>query len=211
MIIIRKASVDDSKALSHICLFTADAGISAEEKYTHGELPGLIWALPYVHLPHTWGFVMENQETGEVVGYILGALDTRAFEAAAEESWWPPIRQKYPLPNPDDQDNGLKDMDKFCIRLIHQGLHTADPCIAYSPIHMHIDILAEYQRQGWGRRLISTAVNFLKEQGFDSLWLQMDPRNEEAKKFYERLDYVPLDAPGTPPATVGLKFSTWKY
>jgi hypothetical protein len=70
---IRQASVDDAPALSRICLLTADAGKSAEDLHNFPELPGLLWAVPYVHLPTTWGFVMVDEINGEVVGYIVGS------------------------------------------------------------------------------------------------------------------------------------------
>ncbi len=98
---IRKATDADSSALSRICLLTADAGKSAEGLHDYGELPGLIWAVPYVKLPTTWGFVLVDEalrdEIGQglVVGYIVGTTDTRAFEQHAAQFWWPAQTEKY--------------------------------------------------------------------------------------------------------------------
>lgn len=80
---IRRATKDDSSALSYICLATADAGKSAEKLHTAGELPGLVYAEPYVHLPTGFGFVLVDPsrgENGEAVGYVL---------ATSRSTHWP--------------------------------------------------------------------------------------------------------------------------
>src|ERR1700761_2348388 len=93
---IRPASVNDAPALSRICLLTADAGKSAEHLHKFPELPGLVWAVPYVSLPTTWGFVLE-EDNGEVVGYIVGSKDTPVYEKHAAEHLWPVLAERYPL------------------------------------------------------------------------------------------------------------------
>lgn len=74
----------DEAPLSKICLLTCDAGKSGETLDGYPEVPGLLYAVPYVKPPHTWGVAMEREDTKEVVGYILGATDTRAFKKAAK-------------------------------------------------------------------------------------------------------------------------------
>ena len=77
--------------------------------------------------------------------------------------------------------------------------------VAYSPAHMHIDILPAYQRRGWGRRLIARVVAALRdEHGLAGLWLGIDTRNEGARLFYERLGFKAL--PGAPAGTLALAF-----
>lgn len=218
---IRRANAADSPAVSRICLLTADAGVSAEKLHKAGELPGLMYAEPYVHLATGFGFVMVDSakaqdQFGGVVGYTLGTYDTRAFERALKETWFPPYLEKYPLsalePPDADTPSHLRDLtpnDKQYIRTIHNPLSASDISIAFSPAHLHIDILPEYQRQGWGKRLIAEAVRFLKEEkGLDGLWLGLDPRNANAKKFYGRLGMTEIpDAPGL---VMGLRFENWK-
>jgi hypothetical protein len=114
---VRRAMASDGPSVSQICLLTGDAGSSAEHLHTHGELPGLVYAVPYVKLPTCFGFVMEDD--GEVVGYILGSTDTRVFEREAEDHWWPQLRLKYPTSGL----TGLKEADKRLIKLIHPRLH----------------------------------------------------------------------------------------
>ncbi|KZT26859.1 acyl-CoA N-acyltransferase [Neolentinus lepideus HHB14362 ss-1] len=203
---IRPVKASDAPFLSKICLLTGNAGGSAEGLHNYGELPGLVYAEPYVNLPTTFGFVMEVNETKDVVGYILGCTDTRLFERAAEEQWWPPLRQKYTVEVPGRLDETAE--DQRYLKLL-QKMHTApEACVKFSPAHLHIDILAEYQRQGWGRKLMDRAVRYLQEQGLDAVWLGLDPRNDNAKKFYTRLGFG--DVPGAPEGNMALRFVDWK-
>ncbi|KAK0453491.1 acyl-CoA N-acyltransferase [Armillaria borealis] len=198
-IIIRRATEADEAALSRICLLTADTGKSAEHLHDFGELPGLVYAVPYVKLPTTWGFVLVDR-THEVVGYIIGSKDTRAYEQHASEHWWPALAEKYP------PESATKPADVRYMQLL-RNMHTAPAAnIAFASAHLHIDILPEYQKQGWGRKLMQTALDYLKGENIvgDGVWLGMDPRNEGARKFYERLGFADIE--GAPGGNMGIKF-----
>ncbi|KAJ6515749.1 acyl-CoA N-acyltransferase [Mycena sanguinolenta] len=194
---IRKATIADTPALSRICLVTADAGKSAESLHDFTELPGLVYAVPYVNLPTTWAFVLVDGNDS-AVGYIVGSTDTRAYEKYASEQWWPIQAEKYP------PAAMVRDGDKHYAALL-RNMHTApDANIAFSPAHMHINILEEHRGQGWGRKMVQTAVDYLKGEGIHRLWLGMDPRNKEARKFYEHLGFIEFE--GSSPNDVGLTF-----
>lgn len=197
--IIRSATEADGPSLSRICLLTADAGKSAESLHDFGELPGLVYAVPYVKLPTTWAFVMVDESKDNlVVGYIVGSKDTRAYERHAGEHWWPAHAERYP------PSAMVRDADKMYAKLL-RNMHTAEESnIVFSPAHLHINIMEEYQGRGWGRKLIQAAVDYLKGEGVKGVWLGMDTRNTDARKFYERLGFVGIE--GSPPHVVGLKF-----
>lgn len=200
---IRKATEEDEASVSRICLLTADAGASATALHDFGELPGLIYAVPYVKFPTTWGFVLEDESTREVVGYILGSTDTRAYERYLAEHWWPALAEKYPV------EKAVKPADIYYTNLL-RNMHTAsDSNIAFSPAHLHIDILEAYQKQGWGR-LIAVAVQYLITKGLQGVWLGLDPRNEGARKFYKKLQFNAIT--GAPDENqMGLRFADFTY
>lgn len=208
---IRRATPHDSRHLNRICLLTGNAGQSAESLHTHGELIGLVYAEPYVFpamSAWTFGFVLvdepeeeekENQEE-RVLGYILGATDTREFERVAEEKWYPSLRERYPFsPSPS-----ATEADNRFIHLLHHPEVSPQACIDFSPAHMHIDLLPEAQRQGWGRKLVDVAVEELKRRGLRAVWLGLDPRNEGARRFYERLGFEGIE--GAPGNCMGMRF-----
>ncbi|KAH8830464.1 acyl-CoA N-acyltransferase [Flagelloscypha sp. PMI_526] len=199
---IRKAEERDAPLLSRICLLTAEAGKSAADLHEFGELPGLVFAVPYVKVPHTWGFVLvddtDSSAGDKVVGYILGAKDTRAYETYTKEHWWPPLAAKYP------PSSMTKEADVKYAKFLENMFVASDACISFAPAHMHIDILEEYQRQGWGRKLIERGVEFLKSEGVNGVWLGMDPRNLDARKFYDKLGFNTVE--GADENVVGLKW-----
>ncbi|KAJ7498776.1 acyl-CoA N-acyltransferase [Mycena latifolia] len=195
---IRRATEADAPALSRICLLTADAGKSAHALHDYPELPGLVYAVPYVKLRTTWAFVLVDESKELVVGYIVGSKDTRAYEQYAGEHWWPAQAEKYA------PSAMVREADRRYANLL-RNMHTAaDANITFSPAHLHINILEEYQGQGWGRKLIQTAVDYLKGEGMPGVWLGMDPRNTNARKFYTRLGFSGFE--GSLPDDVGLRF-----
>lgn len=211
-ITIRRATEADADALSHICLHTADAGKPADQLHDYGELPGLVYAVPYVKLPTTWGFVMVDgalpttvgQGPGQVVGYIIGSTDTRAYEAYAAEHWWPGLAEKYTV----GRLAPGKAADEQYMKLLG-NMHVAPEAnVGFSGAHLHIDILEGYQRQGWGRRLIGKAVEYLRGEGLEGVWLGLSTENVGARLFYGKLGFV--DVEGAPDGNMGLKFVDWK-
>lgn len=213
---IRPVVPEDTPALSRICLLTGDAGQSAESLHRHCELPGLLWALPYVSLPsetaHTWGFVLvddavdNDHTTNTIKGYIVGTSDTRAYEAITEAEWWPSLRIQFPLSSNGDERTKA---DQKYTDLIHRAPDVAlEACLAVSPAHMHVNLLPEVQRRGWGRRLIGRVVEHLREQHINAVWLGMDERNTAARQFYERIGFQGIK--GAPSNLMALDFETWK-
>ena len=215
-LVIRPVVAEDITAISRICFLTADAGRSAETQHRYNELPGLVWALPYVLLPpmtaRTWGFVLvdtlasDNDHTTRAVkGYILGTSDSRTYEAAAETQWWPPLRKRFPL---ESGGNERTKADERCIHIIHRAPGPAhEACLAVSPAHMHINLLPEVQRRGWGRKLIGKVVDHLRGEGIGSVWLGLDERNTSARKFYEQIGFKGIV--GAPNSNMALDFNSF--
>ncbi|KAG1755556.1 acyl-CoA N-acyltransferase [Suillus lakei] len=203
--IIRPATKADEFALSNICLLTANAGTSSKDLHSHPALPGLIYALPYVNLESTWGFVLDDD--GEVVGYTLGAFDTRKFEKSAETDWWPSLRARYG-PLLQVPDAALTTADRTYINTIITIPRASDTTMAFAPAHLHIDILPSHQRQGWGRKLIGRAMENLKANGVKSVWLGMDPKNMAAAAFYGRLGFKKFE--GAEEGIIGITAQEWE-
>ena len=213
-IFIRPVTKEDEAALSKICLETSEAGKSGRDVHNYPSLPGEVYALPYVNVPDcVWGFVLVEKpfeasppSDESVVGYTLGALDSRAFESATAQTWWPPLKTKYAersltTPKPTETDQ------KY-IKSIMNFPPASEAQIVFSPAHLHIDILESHQRKGWGRRLIGTAIRHLKETGLKAVWLGMDPRNKAAASFYERLGFHTFD--GAPEGVLGITVEEWE-
>jgi ribosomal protein S18 acetylase RimI-like enzyme len=198
---IRPATLQDTPALSRICLLTADAGQSAEELHTVKDLPGTVSALPYVNLSSCWGFVLvdsDGPQGDQVVGYVLGSSWVRKFEAEAEEKWWPRMRELYPVSTATGAttsstvtDNApsmqYTPSDIYYFNFIAHPTTTGQDVIdAAGPAFMLIGILPDYQRQGWGRQMVEAAARKVREDLGNVkgswIWAWNDSRNEEATK-----------------------------
>src|SRR3979490_2744162 len=94
---IRNYRPGDLGALYRICLETGDAGKDATQIYRDPRVLGHVYAAPYgVHAPESALVAEDEQGVG---GYILGPVDTRAFEKTLEAFWWPKLRDVYADPS----------------------------------------------------------------------------------------------------------------
>jgi ribosomal protein S18 acetylase RimI-like enzyme len=183
---IRPAVAGDRAALYEICLLTGDAGEDASPLYVEPDLLGEVWVGPYLALEADLAFVADD--AGTAVGYVLGAADTAAFEAAAEASWWPRLRVRYP----DAPTSGALTPDQELHRWIHHPPPTPAELLADYPAHLHIDLLPRAQGLGLGRRLIDTLLGVLRDRGAPGVHLGVDAGNHRAMGFYEHLGFTRL-------------------
>ncbi len=187
---IRPAVPGDRDALYDICVRTADNGDDARSLYDNHELLGEIWVGPYLALQPGLAFVAEDTEGA--VGYVLGAEDTAAFEAACERDWWPPLRARYPAPSVDAAPTA----DEELIQRIHHPPPTPATVAEEFPAHVHIDILPRGQGRGIGRRMMTTLFDALAERGVDGVHLGVGLNNARAIGFYRHLGLRPVGPPG---------------
>ena len=177
---LRRATGSDTAALYQICLRTAADGADASSQYADPDLLGHFYVGPYVELEPELAFVVADE--AQVVGYVIGAADTRQFAAACEQRWFPRLRRHYPRPAADDTS-----ADAQVVRLLYRGIDISSATPAH-PAHLHIDLEPAGQGQGWGRRLIERFEDELRERGVPGLHLTVSATNSAAIAFYERLD-----------------------
>ena len=188
---IRGVRADDRDAVYDICLRTADAGDDGSHLYSDPLLPGHIWAGPYVAFEPEHGFVATDDHD-RAIGYVLAALDSRAFEAVLAEHWWPDLRASHPAPAGDRAaTNGLPG-DRVAVHLIHHPPRADDAFVDEYPSHLHIDLLPEAQGHGDGRRLIDRLLGRLAADGSAGVHLGVSPRNTRAIGFYAALGFDAL-------------------
>jgi ribosomal protein S18 acetylase RimI-like enzyme len=192
----RPADLDD---LYEICLRTGAAGEDATGLMADPRLLGDLFVAPYAILEPEHAFVLDDG-LGRARGYVVGALDTRAFEARCERDWWPAIRRRHPGPT------GGKGLDDFFIDFLYRNPVADDAVVAEFPSHLHIDLLPEFQGGGWGRRLMATLIDALRDAGSTGVHLGVGQSNERALAFYRRLGFRELDANGIA-VTLGLSLA----
>jgi ribosomal protein S18 acetylase RimI-like enzyme len=187
---IRPIRADDLDAIYDICVKTSDAGNDATSLHDDPRLPGHVWAAPYVvHQPEHAFVIVDVEEADDAdrpIGYVLGAVDSREFEALLEREWWPTLRRQYPL------DAERRPADQAEVRFIHHPPTASGAVVDEYPSHLHVDLLPAAQGQGAGRRLIDTVIGSLVSAGSPGVHLGVDGRNEAAIGFYAAIGFEQL-------------------
>ena len=186
---VRPYRPTDLERLYEICLRTGAAGQDASELVVDPRLFGELYAAPYGVLEPEHALVVDDG-TGRAVGYAVGALDTRSFEARCDEVWWPARRARHPI------GSGGSELDDLLIGLLHHPPRGRDEVVATHPSHLHIDLLDEAQGAGWGRALMSELQERLRAGGSSGVHLGVSARNQRALGFYAHLGYTELHADG---------------
>lgn len=184
MTVIRPALLADLAGVYRVCLQTGASGADATAKHTDPDLLGHVYAGAYLvdQLELAWVVV----DDGGVAGYILGALDTRAFEAWCEANWWPGLRERYPVGSGEGADAEL-------IHLIHAPEHVPDAIAGEYPSHLHIDLLPRAQGHGLGRSLMDALATDLTQRGSRGIHLGVALDNTAAIAFYTYLGFSELE------------------
>jgi ribosomal protein S18 acetylase RimI-like enzyme len=195
---IRPYRPGDLEALYAVALATGDAGGDAARLYRDPKLVGHIYAAPYAILEPRTAFVAEDEKG--VAGYILGAVDTRAFEALAEERWWPALRPRYrdPIGAPPSEWSP----DQRLSYLIHHPWRAPDRIVEPFPSHLHIDLLPRLQGRGLGRRLMDRWLETARARGSTGVHLGVSAANSRAMRFYRAYGLTEPVLAKPPPAGV---------
>ena len=166
-----------------VCLQTGDSGLDATAHYGNPDLLGHVYVGPYlIGQPRLSYVVVDALGDG---GYVLGAEDTRAFEAWAEASWWPMLRGQYPATKGETPDDEI-------IALMHAPPVVPDGIVADYPAHLHIDLLPRLQGLGFGRALIERLVGVLRGSDSPGVHLGVGADNHNAIEFYRHLGFAHL-------------------
>lgn len=190
---IRPFRPGDEAALAEICVKTGDAGADATGIFDDDSLWGEIFVLPYASRYPEYAFVVEADE-GRVVGYLVAAADTRAFEDWFHDVWWPARAARWPLPET------VTSRQDATLTYAYGRIGGAETYGDRYPAHLHIDLLPELQGQGWGRALIETLIAALRADGVTGVHLVASGANTGALAFYERLGFARLASPPDSPA-----------
>ena len=176
----------DEGDLADVCLRTGDAGADATRLYRSSDLLADVFALPCAAWHPETTFVIDDGS--RVVGYVVCAPDTAAFEQWFRYAWWPPREERH------QKAAGESTRDAAIIAYARAvGTRPVSFRDGY-PAHLHIDLLPEAQAQGWGRRLIDALGDHLRATGVRGVQLTAGERNSGAIAFYRRLGFVDLRA-----------------
>lgn len=186
---IRAYRPGDEQMLYEVCLRTGAAGGDASGVYGDRRLLGEVFVGPYLALQPDLALVLDDG--GGAEGYVLGALDTRAFELACERLWWPGLREARPL------DRVAQDVpERWLAEWIHHPYPVPEAIVRDYPSHLHIDLLPRWQGAGWGRQLIDRLLAALTARGSSGVHLGVSTANTRAIGFYQRMGFAEVAQEG---------------
>ncbi len=166
MVRVRRALSSDLEAVQYVCRMTA--GEEAQQNEAVGEVISKMYSTYYIRECADTCFVLVDDD--RVVGYILCEPDYKRYSCVFRKTDVPEIKR-------------LSKKDGQLARFLP---------VPYSffgkryPAHLHIDILPEYQNQGYGSVLINTLLRELKSRGIKGVMLIASADNKGAIRFYER-------------------------
>lgn len=186
---------EDSAALADICIRTADGGGDARDIYPDHDLVPSVFATPYAYLEPDLAFVLDDG-TGRAVGYVLGTADTVRFAEEFRTRWLPLVADRHPRP-----EGPPRTPADAMAALLHTPERMVLPQLAGHPAHLHIDLLPDWQRKGYGRALMRTFLAALHAKGVGGVHLSMLTSSTPARAFYDRLGFTGIDVPDPGPVT----------
>jgi len=198
---IRNVRPGDLDALYRIALATGDSGADAAHLYRDPMLVGHLYAAPYAVLEPEFALVVDD--ASGVGGYIVGALDTPAFEARLETEWFPALRRQYADPAGDPKGWSLDQVRAYQIH--HPRPPPARITDPY-PSHLHINLLPHLQGRGLGQALIDAWIDRIAAAGSRGLHLGVSPVNHRAIRFYRTYGLEEFRFPRPKPGLDALYF-----
>ena len=182
-VLLRTAKITDLPDLLRVCLETGDSGKDATHLHKLPDLVGEIYVAPYViHEPDLAYALLSDKQ---VVGYLLGVLDTRAFESILVDKYWPIAKAKY-----QKIDSELTPSDQELIKELDKQGFSEESLTAKYPSHLHIDIVEAHQGAGYGKSMIAFLLEELKAAGSAGVHLHMSASNDRARGFYKKFGFV---------------------
>jgi ribosomal protein S18 acetylase RimI-like enzyme len=186
---IRQYQPGDLDDLYRICLETADGGGDGTALFRDPRLPGHVYAGPYATFEPSLAWVAED--TAGVGGYVVGTLDSQAFEQRLEQDWWPALRTRYPAPPPELAAQ-LSAQEQRALASIHHPWATDKELADRYPSHLHINLVPRLQGRGTGRQLMATLLSGLGAQGSRGVHLLVGRGNQRAPGFYRHVGFREL-------------------
>jgi ribosomal protein S18 acetylase RimI-like enzyme len=209
---IRPYAPKDRDDVFRVCHKTGYFGEDASLHFKDTVLFGTIFVSYYIDVEPENAFVATDDD--RTVGYIVGTADTLAQKASFDRAVMPKILKRLftstVFRHPADALFllGLRGYEDFEETLYSENL------LNDYPAHLHINLMAGYQRRGLGEQLIHTFEDHMRQKGVPGIHLVTSTLNTKAVPFYDKLGYrVVKELPNflwdkkSPPDTLSLVYA----
>lgn len=171
MLSIRKYNDNDYDDVRYVCLNSDGDAL----KGTGGKFLLLTYCDYYIENEPENCFVLDDN--GKAVGYILCTEDFDNFYEKFKAHYLPAI-----LPLGENRH-------QWAINSVFLHKKYKDEY----PSHLHVDLLPDYQRQGWGTKLMNALFEQLREKGVSGVMLTAGISNESGKNFYRKHGFTEME------------------
>ncbi|TDK37491.1 N-acetyltransferase [Rhizobium deserti] len=178
-------------ALFSISLATGHIGGDASHLYENSELMGLIYSAPYAALEPSL-VQLALDETGPL-GFVLGAVDTDAWENRLETEWWPLLRSVYADPGPVPQPEWT--LDQRRVHMIHHPTPVPAEIKDRYPAHIHLNLMPHAQGVGIGSRLLDGWLEVIAAASPEGVHVGVNRQNSRALRFWAQQGFTELAPP----------------
>lgn len=175
MLSVRKYEEKDYSDVCNACLRSEGEDVSKEMS----EFVLHTFCEYYIEQEPENCFVLDDD--GRAVGYVICAENYDRFKKVFDEEYF--------------TRNLNLDEDK--IQWAREAYFLHEKFRAEYPAHLHIDILPEYQRAGFGGKLVAALCEHLKEKGIKGVMLTTGTGNVKANGFYKKYGFETLEIVGT--------------
>jgi len=189
MVTFRAAEAHDLDRFYAISLATGHHGADASHLYDDPKMVGHIYSAPYLKIAPDLCFVAVDNLG--VAGYVVGALDTQAFERLLEGQWWPALRATYDAPDENQRANWSADQRRSFI--IHHPERTPVELARAYPAHLHMNLLPRLQGQGVGPKLLTLWLDKTRALGATAVHLGANTQNPGAIGFWKKHGFKSLE------------------
>lgn len=181
---IRPYEAKDRERVRMICHKTA----TDEEYIKNPDLVAALYAEYYIDYEPQNAFILAN-DNDEAIGYILCAQNYKTYIKNCKKLQLPKIRK-------------LSRKWAFIARL---GFLSERMDGKKYPAHLHIDILEEGQRQGFGTKLMDTLLQHLRQNGVKGVKLGVGGTNQKGISFYKKYGFLMVHNFGSSGIVFGMK------
>ncbi|MBU1869541.1 MAG: GNAT family N-acetyltransferase [Candidatus Omnitrophica bacterium] len=183
-ITIRKYKAADRASIRKICCDTAFMGEPVESFFNDRKILADLLTLYYTDYEPESVFVAEDN--GQVIGYLLGCKDTIRKEKVFSKKIFPKVLFDFLL-------RGLI-FDMKSLRLflnvfksLRRGEFNHQKVPVIYPAHLHIDIEADFRKQGLGTRLMDEFFKYLRENNITGVHLCTF--SEQGRSFFLKVGF----------------------
>lgn len=166
--------------MADVSFATGYFGRPAERFFPDRKLFEDLWIAPYFTHHGCCNHVAEAD--GDVVGYIVGSCDTRAYRrymaGLSLRLVGPWLRGRYPALGPS-------------VRYLLRAARYPAPAASVErfPAHLHINVLGRARGHGLGRRLLAAFLACLQARGVPGVQLSTTIENEAALGLYRSFGF----------------------